>query len=120
MKNHETYVYNYIDSKTGAHIVKAVTTYEGNSVYAYAKCDPEDEFSLEFGTQLALKRLDIKVAQKRAAHAKEYAKNCRAELEYVECYIRRLRKSIKHAEIAYSDRMVEVNQFEKEISEMFG
>lgn len=118
MKNYETHVYDYVDNKTGVHVVKAVTTYEGNSVCAYAKCDPIDEFNLEFGTQLALKRLDIKIAQKRAAHAKEYAKNCRLALEQAHYYIRKLKKIITQSEVSYSNRMVEANQLEKEIAEM--
>jgi hypothetical protein len=120
MRNYETMVYNYVEQGTGIKVVKAVTTYEGKAVYAYAKCDPADAFDLDFGTQLALRRLDIKIAQKRAAHAKEYARNCRLALEQAEHYVRRLRKIIRHAEVAYSDRMVEVNQLEKEISKMLG
>ena len=116
MRNYETNVYDYIEKDI--HVVKAVTTYEGKAVYAYAKCDPNDNFDLEFGTKLALKRLDYKIALKRAAHAKEYAKLCRADLEHVEHYKKRLKKTIESAEISYSNRMVEVNQLENEIAEM--
>ena len=118
MRNYETNVYDYVEN--GIHIVKAVTTYEGKSVYAYAKCDPNDNFDLEFGTKLALKRLDLKIAFKRAVHNKEYAKYCRLDLERLEQYKKRLNKTIKSAEISYSNRMVEVNQLESEIEKMFG
>jgi hypothetical protein len=120
MKNYETNVYDYIDSKTGAHVVKVVTTYEGKAVYAYAKCDPEDQFDLEFGTQLALKRLDIKVAQKRAAHALEYAKACQQTLNFLKNEHHRVKKAVERAEIAILDRRLEIKEFEKEIAEMLG
>ena len=116
MRNYETKVYDYIEN--GIHVVKAVTTYEGKSVYAYAKCGPEDNFDINFGTQLALKRLRIKIAEKRAVHNKEFAKLCRADLERVEHYKKRLKKMLTSAEIAYSNRMVDINKIEKEISAM--
>ena len=116
MNNYTTRVYDYIEKDI--HIVKAVTTYEGKSVYAYAKCGPEDNFDINFGTQLALKRLEIKIAQKRAAHNKEFAKLCREDLDRVEQYKKRLKKMIMSAEVAYSNRMVEIQDIEREISAM--
>ena len=116
MKNYETNVYDYIEN--GRHVVKATTIYEGKSVYAYAKCDPEDNFDLEFGTQLALKRLDLKIAQKRAIHAKEYSKLCQMGLDFLEREKRRTKKALTRAEVAYGNRMVEANNLEIEINEM--
>ena len=51
-KNYDVKVFDYVEKATGAHIVKAVTTYEGKAVYAFAKCDPEDTFDYEFGKNL--------------------------------------------------------------------
>ena len=118
MRNYETRVYSYVEKDTGIKVVKAVTTYECKAVYAQAKCDPNDNFDLEFGAKLALKRLDLKIAQKRAAHNKEFAKLCRLDLEHVEHYKKRLKKMITSAEVAYSNRMVETKQLEVEINEM--
>ena len=120
MKTYETYVYSYTENNTGIQVVKAVTIYEGKAIYAYAKCDPEDSFDFEFGKKLALKRLDYKIALKRAAHNKEFAKLCRIDLEHVESYKKRLKKTITSAEVAYGNRMVEAKQLEIEINEMLG
>jgi hypothetical protein len=118
MKNYETNVYDYIDSKTGAHIVKAVTTYGGKAIYAYAKCDPEDEFALEFGTQVALKRLDIKIAQKRISNKKEDLKLYKQRLIYIENKKRRTKKAIERAEVAVIDRKIKLKKLESELEEI--
>ena len=114
----EPHVYNYVEKNTGIQVVKAVTIYEGKAVYAQAKCDPNDSFDLDFGTKLALKRLELKIAQKRAAHSKEYARLCQIDLEHVEHYKRRLKKTIERTNIAYGDRLVEINKLENAIEEM--
>ena len=118
MRNYETKIYNYIDKTTGAHIVKAETMYAGKPVSAFAKCDPADNFDLKFGTNVALKRLDLKIARKRAASMKEYAKFCRMNLEFIEIEKRRVKGALQRAEVAYSDRMVEAKELEDEIAAM--
>ena len=118
MRNHKTHTYDYIEKTTGIHVVKAVTIYEGKAVYALAKCDPADNFNLDFGKKLAEKRLALKIAQKRAAHNKEFAKFCRLDLEHIEQYKKRLKKMLTSAEVAYGNRMVEVDQLENEIAGM--
>ena len=55
--------------------VIAVSTYAGKEVRGVAKCDPRDEFDLEFGKQLAAARCAYKIAEKRKARAiAEYRK----------------------------------------------
>ena len=49
--------------------VVAVSTYAGKTVRGVANCDPNDEFSLEKGKELAAARCAVKVAQKRVARA---------------------------------------------------
>jgi hypothetical protein len=119
MRNYATNVYDYVDKKTGAHIVKAITMYAGKTVSAYAKCDPKDVFDLEFGKKVALKRLDIKIAQKRYASMKTSAKYCRMNLEYINMEKRRLTKVIENAESAALDRKVDIKNYEAELAEMF-
>ena len=115
MRNYETKTYDYIDKKTGAHIVKASTMYAGKTVNAYSKCDPEDVFDLEFGTKVALKRLDIKIAQKRRASMIAYAKFCKMNLNLIEDERRRVKKAMERAEVAALDRYVEMTEYEKEL-----
>ena len=49
--------------------VIAVSTYAGLPVRGVAKCDPEDEFSLESGKALAAARCNEKIAEKRCKRA---------------------------------------------------
>ena len=118
MRNYETKVYTYIDKKTGQQIVKALTMYAGKSVSAIAKCDPQDAFSLDFGTQLALKRLDYKIAKKRAASMRSYVKFCQMNLEAVTIEMRRIKTALERAKVACSDRLVEASQYEADIAEL--
>ena len=56
----------YTDEKT---IVIATSTYGKKIVRGIAKCNPNDEFDLEYGKRLAKARLDYKIAKKRAKRA---------------------------------------------------
>lgn len=118
MRNYETKIFNYVDKKTGANIVKATTMYAGKTVSAFSKCDPEDAFDYEFGKKIAEKRLNLKIALKRASSMKEYAKFCRMNLDLIETEKRRVKSALQRAEIAYGDRMAEANELEAELTEM--
>ena len=118
MRNYETKIFDYIDKKTGAHIVKAETMYAGKPISAFSKCDPSDTFSLAFGTAVALKRLDIKIAKKRQASMIAYAKMCKQNLEWIEIEKRRVKKAMERAEIAALDRKVEAKELETELAEL--
>ena len=118
MRNYETKVIDYVDKKTGAHVVKAMTMYAGKRVEAFAKCDPQDPFDYEFGKDLALARLEQKIAFKRASSMKAYADFCRLNLEFIEIEKRKVMKALQRAEIAYSDRMTEAESLENIIADM--
>ena len=118
MRNYETKVYDYVDKKTGAHVVKATTMYAGRNVSAVAKCEPGDTFDLKFGTDVALKRLDIKIALKRAASMANYAKFCQMNLDFVEQEKKRVTQARDRAKIAMLDRKVEAKALEAELREM--
>ena len=49
--------------------VICVSHYAGKPVRGIAKCDPQDEFSVETGKNLAKLRCDFKVAKKRLKRA---------------------------------------------------
>ena len=118
MRNYETKIYDYVDKKTGAHVVKATTLYAGKTISAYSRCDPNDAFDLKFGTDVALKRLDIKIAKKRQASMIAYAKFCKMNLEFIEIEKRRVKKALERAEVAALDRKVEATKLETELAEM--
>ena len=118
MRNYATKVYNYVDKKTGAHIVKAVTMYAGKYVEATAKCDPADTFDLEFGTKIALTRLDLKIAKKRQVSMKAWAESTSEYLDYLKVQERKARKAKEYAEVAALDHKVEVKKLETVLAEM--
>ena len=75
----------YIAEKDGKpYQVIAISTYAGKEVRGVAKCDPRDEFNLEFGKELAATRCALKIAEKRKARATvEYRKAATAADEAV-------------------------------------
>jgi hypothetical protein len=118
MRNYETKTIDYIDKKTGAHVVKAMTMYAGKTVSAFSKCDPNDHFDLEFGKKVACKRLDAKIAKKRAASMTAYSKICDDTIKFLEQEIRRMRKAKERADISVLDRKIEVKDIEAELADM--
>lgn len=118
MRNYETKIYDYIDKKTGSHVVKATTMYAGKTVSAYSKCRPNDVFDLKFGTEVAKKRLDIKIAKKRYSSMITYAKFCKSNLELIDIEKRRTKTAMERAKVAALDRKVEANKLETELADM--
>ena len=118
MRNYPTKVYDYIDKATGLHIVKAITRYADEPVYAIAKCDPSDNFDFELGKFIALKRLDAKIAKKRQTSMKMWVKNCREQLKYLEAEKRRVKRALEYAESAVLDREVELTNIEAVLAEI--
>ena len=118
MRNYEIKTYDYVDKKTGAHIVKAVTMYAGRPITAIAKCDPEDVFNLELGARIALKRLDLKIANKRVADMRNYVKYCQTNLDFLEVEAKRIKKARDKAEIFVFDRKHEIDELEKQLEEL--
>ena len=118
MRNYETKTFDYVDKETGAHVVKATTTYAGRTVSAFAKCIPSDTFDLQFGKDVAIKRLEIKIAQKRAASMKRRADMYEKVVEDFERQIRFMKSEIEKARIAEGDRRVEISDLEAELDKM--
>lgn len=118
MRNYATNTYEYKDQKTGCMVVKAQTMYAGKTVNAFAKCDPTDTYNKEFGEKVANKRLDIKIAKKRAASFRRKAQTCQEIIDFYKQEIQRLRKTKETAEIMASDRAVEVVNLEAELLEL--
>lgn len=59
--------YRYYTDNKGK--VVAVSSYAGRPVRGIAKCNPNDEFNLEFGKELAAARCNGKIARKRSERA---------------------------------------------------
>jgi septum formation topological specificity factor MinE len=118
MRNYETKIYDYIDRKTGAHVIKATTLYAGKTISACSKCDPGDTFNLKLGTDIALKRLDLKIAHKRQASMIAYAKFCKMNLDVIDVEKRRIKKAMERAEVAALDRKLEIKTLEADLSKL--
>ena len=114
MRNYETFFYEYTDSK-GRPTVKAVTQYAGKSIAAFAKYMPSDVYDVELGKAIALKRLDYKIAMKRAASADRKAENMTAIVAAYKQEIAHLNKRIEELQCHASDCRVEAAEAEKEI-----
>jgi adenosylmethionine-8-amino-7-oxononanoate aminotransferase len=113
MKPINVRLYTYTDKETGCKVVKAVTSYLGQTMFATAKCDPVDEFNQEFGEKLATTRLNIKVAKLRASIAEERAAYSSEYLNYLEKEQRRVNASIVRELTNISERMAELEALEK-------
>ena len=58
----------FTDDKNTTYVV---TSYAGKPVRAKAKCNPGDGYNKAYGEDLALARVDVKVAEKRYANAQK-------------------------------------------------
>lgn len=59
--------YKYV--RDGGNTVIAISTYAGKTVKGIAKCDPNDNFSYDYGKKLAKARCDVKISRKRYKNA---------------------------------------------------
>ena len=55
--------------RDGSNTVIAISTYAGKTVKGIAKCDPNDNFSYDYGKKLAKARCDVKISRKRYKNA---------------------------------------------------
>ena len=65
----EKYQYVTYTRKDGVKEVVALSTYAGKTVRGVAKCDPNDEYNMGKGMELAAARCNAKIAKKRLAAA---------------------------------------------------
>lgn len=105
MKPVDIKLYTYTEPITGCKCVKAVTNYVGQNMFAIAKCDPIDEFDQEFGEKLAITRLNIKIAKRRIALAKERAEYAAEYKDFLEKEQRRVAATIKREEASVEERL---------------
>lgn len=59
--------YKYV--RDGGNTVIAISTYAGKTVKGIAKCNPNDNFSYDYGRKLAKARCDAKISKKRYDNA---------------------------------------------------
>lgn len=105
-----TYYYHDTD-------IIATTTYCGKPVRAVAKCNPEDEYDRLFGEDLALARLNLKVAKKRRARSFDKVEAAKKALEEAQIFYREMCgynnaaiQGVKDAEAAIEFLMEQVKE----------
>ena len=91
--------------------VIAVSTYAGKKVKGIAKCNPEDDFSLEKGKLLAAARCNAKVAVKRMK---------RAENKYCDAVIKmtNAKQQFKKMSSYFTDASAQVFEANKLVDEI--
>ena len=70
----EKYQYITYTRQDGVKEIVALSTYAGKVVRGVAKCDPNDEYNMGLGMELAAARCNAKIAKKRKAAAEKARK----------------------------------------------
>lgn len=109
--------YTYYDKKKECNAVKAVTTYDGQTITAVAYTHPTDVYNENFGKLLSGMRCEKKVLKKKLASAKrrlenetqyliyllEQADKVRGELEKTDYVVRETEAHLKSITAAVDD-----------------
>ena len=87
---------------TGNKVV-AVSTYAGRPVRGVAKCDPEDNFSLEGGKELAMARCNEKIKEKRVKRAKRKFKEAHDAYVVAKRFYENMTKYLDDSLVAHAE-----------------
>lgn len=87
--------YEYHDEEKGCQAVKAVTTYEGKSVYGIAYLHPDDAYDFELGKTIAKYRCYIKVIDKKIKRYGRKTKSIQEDMLYLASELEHLTQVIK-------------------------
>jgi hypothetical protein len=118
MNNTEVKYYEYYDKNKKCKAVKAVTTYAGKYISAVSYAHPNDTYDFEFGKKVAQKRLDIKLAHKRAASMRARAERYAMLIVEYKKEIKRMDKEMRKALTLVGDRLVDASTYEKELEDL--
>lgn len=113
--NAEVKFYEFYDKSKNCKAVKATTTYGGKRVTAVSYTHPNDTYDFEFGKKVAQKRLDIKLAHKRAASMRARAERYAQLIVEYKNEIKRMDKEMRKALTLVGDRLVDASTYEKEL-----
>ena len=117
MRNYTTSIYEYVNPQ-GLKVIKAVTQYAGKYVSATATLCPGDEYDYKLGEAIALKRLDCKIAYKRAKSMKRRADMYEKLIAEYKTLIQKATKEMTKARIAEGDHRVEAASLEADIYQL--
>ena len=88
---------------TSKNKVYAVSTYACRPVKGVAKCDPDDEFSIEYGKELAVARCNEKIAEKRVKRAKRKFKEAHDDYVSAKRFYDDMTKYLDDSLVAHAD-----------------
>lgn len=97
-------------------LVVVTSTYAGKVVRGVAKCSPNDEFDLEFGTHLAMARVDRKIAELRFKRAKSECKKVMDEINKLELRKDKMENYLENADLELADAIIWLNTLEDHAS----
>lgn len=93
---------------TAGNMVIAVSSFAGSTVRGVAKCNPNDEFDLEYGKKLASARCAFKIASKRRKRANNKLAQAYSELEKVSAHAVKMGTYVNDAEARYIEAISEL------------
>lgn len=102
----------YFDEKNSTII--CVSSFAGKTVKGRAKCHPNDDFNEDLGKELAKLRCDLKVADKRRAHAAKKALAAHHAANYAKAHSDKMWGYYRNADEEYHDAHYALRQFETE------
>ena len=96
--------------------VVCTTMYKGQMVRGIAKCDPEDEFNIDFGKKLAYLRCKAKFARKKFKHALRVERDAFVAANRAKYNLDKACEFVSDSELQLVNAMVELNDFETKIN----
>lgn len=92
--------------------VYALSTYEGKTVRAVAKCHPDDEFSVENGKKLAAARCNAKIAKRRMRRSHKLHAEAREKLGIAQRWMEKMNHYVADSENAMEAALRTVAHYE--------
>lgn len=111
----EKYKYYTWTKPNGTKQVIAVSSYCGRTVKGYANCNPDDEFSLEKGKELAAARCNLKVAEKRLNRARSKQVKAFNEVTEKAVFLEKMNHYVTDSSIALEGAEMELENLLKNL-----
>ena len=92
--------------------VVCTTLYKGQMVRGISKCDPEDEFDLEFGKLYAYLRCHAKFARKKLKHALKVERDAFVVANRAKYRLDKACEFVSDSEVQLENALNELHEFE--------
>ena len=108
----DKYKYYRFVNENGGITVTAASSYAGRTVKGYAKCDPQDEFNLDHGKELAAARCNERIAAKRMKRAENKVAEAEKQVAEAQAFLARMQSYYEDSVNEYNDAMFNVEALE--------